>query len=384
MAMMEVRRRARPGPAAWGLVASVVLALATGMPVLTEATHEPPLAWQVKEPGRGTPAADDERVFFLTVDQASGLVRWRRPLGGPTGETMGARVLVDAGVVIAGDYEVWAFDAASGAPRWTWAPRVGTAPGLYLGGTANGLVFTGSSDGHLTALDIRSGRVVWTRRVIEQATVFAPVVSDAMVVASFTEPGAPARGGVAAFDAASGRERWRRRLLPLLDIRSASGATGEPLLTSDTVVVGAQDGTVVGLEPGTGQFRWAIPGLRSRPDGRILGPHDFRPVVRVGGRLITGSLTGQVVAYDTHTRREQWRQAPVPASVAFGLAADEHTVYVPFLSGQLVAMDAQHGSERWRIGGASAGFVWTPLVSHSRLFVLGSGAGLLSIIRRVD
>ena len=205
-----------------------------------------------------------------------------------------------------------------------------------------------------------------------------------MVVASFTEPGAQARGGVVAFDSVSGRERWRRALLPLLDIRSPSGATGEPLVTADAVVAGAQDGTLVGLDPESGQFRWAIPALRSHADGRALGSHDFRPVARVGKRLITGSLTGQVVAYDMETRREQWRAAPVPASVAFGLAADEQTVYVPFLSGQLVALDAQHGSERWRIGSASAGFVWTPLVSPSRLFVLGSGAGLLSIIRRID
>lgn len=389
--MMKIRRRGAPARAARGLVASVAVALATGVPVLTRSPHEPALAWQVKDPARGTPAVDDERVYFLTTrhelvaaEQSSGFVLWRRPLGGPGTDTMGARVVVDAGVVVGGDDHLWAFDAATGVPRWVWAPTLGTSPGLYLGATANGLVFCGSSDGHLTALDIRSGVVRWTHRVRERATVFAPVVNGSMVVASFTEPRAPARGGVVAVDPVTGRERWRRVLLPLLDIRSPSGATGAPLVTPDVVVAAAQDGTLVGLDPGSGQFRWAIPALRARADGRPLGSDDFRPVARVGDRLITGSLTGQVTAYDLHTRREEWHVAPEPASVAFGLAADEAAVYVPFLSGRLVALDARDGSERWRIGSASAGFVWTPLVSHSRLFVLGSGAGLLSIIRHVD
>jgi hypothetical protein len=67
--------------------------------------------------------------------------------------------------------------------------------------------------------------------------------------------------------------------------------------------------------------------------------------------------------------------------VAFGLAADEDTVYVPYLSGDLVAMGAESGAERWRAGGRGMGLSWPPLVAPARLLAAGSGAGFLAFPR---
>jgi outer membrane protein assembly factor BamB len=108
--------------------------------------------------------------------------------------------------------------------------------------------------------------------------------------------------------------------------------------------------------------------------------HDFRPVVVSGDTVVAGSLTGEVLAYDLGTRRERWRRSPVDASVAFGLAADDTLVYVPYLSGQIVALSIRDGTERWRTGGSDDGFIWTPLVYDARLFTAGSGAGFVAFI----
>ena len=43
------------------------------------------------------------------------------------------------------------------------------------------------------------------------------------------------------------------------------------------------------------------------------------------------------------------------ASIVFGIASDERTVYVPYLSGPLVALGAEDGVERWRTGSDISG-----------------------------
>jgi outer membrane protein assembly factor BamB len=107
------------------------------------------------------------------------------------------------------------------------------------------------------------------------------------------------------------------------------------------------------------------------------GP-DFRPLALAGPLLIAGSLTGEVAAYDLATRRERWRRVPVTASIVFGIAADAHTVYVPYLAGPLIALDAGRGIERWRTDPDASGFSWKPLVVAGRLLAASSSAGFFA------
>jgi outer membrane protein assembly factor BamB len=99
----------------------------------------------------------------------------------------------------------------------------------------------------------------------------------------------------------------------------------------------------------------------------------------VAGRLlIAGSLTGRVTAYDLATRQERWRRSPMTASIVFGIASDERTIYVPYLSGPLVALGAEDGVERWRTSSDTVGFSWKPLIVAGRLLAASSGAGFFA------
>jgi outer membrane protein assembly factor BamB len=288
--------------------------------------------------------------------------------------------VVSGAIVVAGDGGLTGVDGLTGQWRWTFDPAIGRTPGPYLGDAAGDLIFAGSADGYLHAVDVSNGSSRWIRRVEPGAIVFAPVVLGDRVFVSYTGPTPSSSGGVAAFERATGRLIWRRQHLPWTVVESATGSTGAPVLSRDVVIAGVQDGTLVALRLDTGALRWVIPPPAHRADGRPSAPHDFRPVVVSGETIVAGSLTGEVRAYDAETRRERWRRSPVDASVAFGLAADEAQVYVPYLSGHLVALSIRDGAERWRTGGSRDGFTWTPLVAGARLFAAGSGVGFVAFI----
>src|SRR5206468_11450575 len=80
---------------------------------------------------------------------------------------------------------------------------------------------------------------------------------------------------------------------------------------------------------------------------------------RVRRTLIAASLTGMIVAYDIDTRRVLWRFLDrAEGSATYRLAADEHTVYVPYFSGSVIAIDLATGKERWRYRDRGHGYVW--------------------------
>ncbi|MEO8070917.1 MAG: PQQ-binding-like beta-propeller repeat protein, partial [Acidobacteriota bacterium] len=229
-------------------------------------------------------------------------------------------------------------------------------------------------------IDVESGAPRWVAAVTEDAktTTFAPVVDRDLVAVAYTRFVAPNQGGVVALDPRTGRERWRRSF-PRATFGLGTGAAGGPVLVGRLVVASSGDGTIYGLDRRDGSIRWSIPALEEPAGRRPAVPQaDFRALALSGGRLIAGSLSGTVVAYSLGSRVEEWRSDVVRASVAFGLAADAQSVYVPFLSGDLVALNSLDGRERWRVGGSADGFVWTPLVDDRRVYAAGSRAGFVA------
>jgi PQQ-dependent dehydrogenase (methanol/ethanol family) len=114
---------------------------------------------------------------------------------------------------------VQAIDAASGAVMWEYRRErpqgarggLGIHRNLALYGSH---VFLGTSDAHLVALDARTGRVAWDTTVADATQGYSytagPIAADGRVFASLTCGGGSAHCFVAAFDAATGKEVWRR------------------------------------------------------------------------------------------------------------------------------------------------------------------------------
>jgi outer membrane protein assembly factor BamB len=198
--------------------------------------------------------------------------------------------------------------------------------------------------------------------------VYSPVVHADLVAASFTTFGAQPSGGVVVAGARTGRLGWQRQ------VPGSTGASGNPAFAGDLLLVASRDGTIHGFDRVSGEVVWELPRVEHLGDEQ-----DYRPLATSGRVVVAGSLSGQVVAYDTITRRELWRRTPLFASVAFAIAAHDGVVYVPYFSNRLVALRLRDGAELWRLGGGASQFRWPPLVDGPYLFA--SGTQVLSAFR---
>src|SRR4029079_4293683 len=113
------------------------------------------VTWKVVANAWARPAVDGDSVFFLSrqhdvtaVKLTTGAVRWSHKTGEPDA-VIGAGITVASGLVVAGDYNVTAFDRTTGETRCRFVPQVGWAPGAYLGGAQDGVVFAGSGAGRV-------------------------------------------------------------------------------------------------------------------------------------------------------------------------------------------------------------------------------------------
>jgi outer membrane protein assembly factor BamB len=344
---------------------------------------EPVQLWHVEGIGRGRPAADSSTAYFLTkqhevlaVDVANGTVRWRRKTGVTDEATWGSRLVLAGSVVVAGDYDVVAFDRTSGELRWRFSPVDGYGPGIYLGGDSDGLVFTGSPSGRVYAIDAISGAARWSAFVEGDgtSTAFQPVVDRDLVITGYTRFTAPSRGGMVALEISTGQERWRTTFPYSSDSPLGSAWAGGPLAMHDVIVAASSTGEVYALDRNDGSIRWSLPRVsESCADGSNPPTQDFRPLSVVGRMLVAGSLTGCLEAFNLDTRAALWRHHGIDdGSVAFSVVTDEETIYVPYVGGRLRAFNVSDGKLRWEIGNRRRRFLWPPALRDGRLFLASS------------
>lgn len=349
-------------------------------------TASPTVVWHVTGEARGTPATDGANVYFasrrhevVALDAATGRERWRRSTAERGEETFGFAVVVAGSVVAVGDYNLVGFDRVSGALRWRFEPEDGHATGVYVGAVAGGLVLTGSPAGRMYAVEPESGRARWTSLISDdrRTTVFQPIANGEVAVAGFTQFTAPNRGGVVAVNLKTGVVRWKMHFpVPADRTLSTNFGTGA-VFYSDLVLASSGDGLIHAIDATTGERRWAIDRVGNLPPGWLVSPdRDNRPLAIVGDTLVSGSLTGAVIAYDLATRRERWRfHSRMSGSTVYRLTADDRMVYVPYFGGEFIALDLAKGTEQWRIGDWRSGFLWAPLIWNDKVFVAASGSG---------
>jgi quinohemoprotein ethanol dehydrogenase len=122
--------------------------------------------------------------------------------------------------------KVKAFDAATGKPLWDFDPKVPGETGVKaccdvvnrgLAAWGN-MLFLGTLDGRLIALDRGTGREIWSKVTVDQDKSYtitgAPRVIDGMVIIGNGGAEFGVRGFVAAYDAATGKQLWKFYTVP--------------------------------------------------------------------------------------------------------------------------------------------------------------------------
>jgi PQQ-dependent dehydrogenase (methanol/ethanol family) len=238
------------------------------------------------------------RYSKLTQINAQNVQRLKRVCSfqlGEQGSYQGGPLVYNGVLYTTSALGTFAIDAATCEKRWSYQHK----PGQYMGqhnnkgaAIAGGRVIRGTPDGHLIALDARTGALLWDRTVMdasggEYATA-APLVWKDMVFIGKAGGDLGIRGEMMAFRASDGAKIWGFHTIP------GSGETGSDTWKNPASIEHGGGGTWTSyaLDPASG--------LLLIPVGNA-GP-DFDNDVRPGNNLFTNS----VVALDATTGQLKW------------------------------------------------------------------------------
>jgi outer membrane protein assembly factor BamB len=241
---------------------------------------------------------------------------------------------------------------------------------------AYGRLYFSNIQGDFTALEAKTGKVVW-RRALGYKAAASPAVGNSVVYMPLmskagTDPG-PATGAVVALDAETGNVRWRfsagavesspllldgvlyfgtfdHRLYALdattgrklWSLATGDAVKGGPAYWHGAVFTGSYDGKVYAVDARNGKQRWS-----SGSRGGLRGSGNFYATPAVAyGRVFVGNTDGAVYAYGAESGRLLWSKR-TGGYVYSSAAVAERTVYVGSYDDHLYALDAATGDVKW-------------------------------------
>ena len=245
--------------------------------------------------GRGF-VYDSSGEVLTGFDTATGRTLWTQRLktfGLAPAPVASAGVVCLAGSEETGEYGVYAFDAASGTPRWRFGVDDIARSGAAVSGN---MCYAATRNGFVHGIDLATGSVRWRGRTGAGSHVTPMVTGD--LVAVLTQDGV-----VHGFDAADGRRRWRT---PLGDGAAADSPDAVAAGVSGGIVfVAGHDGVLYAVDAATGRERWRRPG--GRP-GLTAGQRGYAIPSVGGGLAVTTDNEGTVTALDAATGRPRWER----------------------------------------------------------------------------
>jgi outer membrane protein assembly factor BamB len=226
---------------------------------------------------------------------------------------------VVSGVVYVGSFDnnVYALDARTGAKLWSYT----TGAGVYSSpAVADGVVYVGSFDNNVYALDARTGAKLWsytTGRIVESS----PAVADGVVyVGSYDD-------NVYALNARTGAKLW--------NYATGYPVTGSPAVANGVVYAGSNDGNLYALNAHTGAKLWSY----------FAGGYDVGTPT-VGDGIVYAVVAEEIFAVNAITGTLLWTYTT--GSVVRGSATVARgVVYVGSDDSNVYAFDAQTGAKLW-------------------------------------
>jgi outer membrane protein assembly factor BamB len=181
-------------------------------------------------------------------------------------------------------------------------------------------------DGEIIAVAHNWGQLRW-RHVIGPSETSPLVVGETVYVGDW-------RGDVYAYDAATGRLRWR--------FHTGGAVKGAVSYAAGRVYVGSYDSHVYALSANTGRLLW-----KSSAQQRLghLGTFYASPAIAYG-RVYIGSTDGKMYSFGAQSGKLRWSYGT--GGYVYGSAAIwRQRVLVGSYSGRFYAFDAATGDVKW-------------------------------------
>jgi outer membrane protein assembly factor BamB len=310
--------------------------------------------------------SDDGNLYAL--ETSTGATKWKFSTSGPVRSSPA----VVAGTVYFGSYDgrFYAVDAASGKLKWKFDtpgerrfeakglhglfPRTQTMPDFwdfFLSSPAveAGMVYFGSGDGNLYALDAETGQMKW-KFATQDVVHSSPAVADGTVYFGSWD------SYLYALDAATGQRKWRFKTGEDKVNFNQVGIQSSPAVDHGVVYFGCRDSHLYAVDARTGQEKWkfdthgtwintspalykgtayagtSIPSIFGAVDtktGQVRFHLDARMIIFsspaiAGGMAYFGSFNGKLYAVDLNTGQFAWEfQTEAGKKDALGLVGPD-------------------------------------------------------------
>ena len=291
---------------------------------------------------------DDGTVY--AVDAATGRQIWKRATNGPAPATPA----IADGTVYIGSYDgkFYAFNAQTGAVKWKFATNgerrfeakglhgmqpknqtIADAFDIFLSSpvVANGVVYFGSGDGNLYALDSATGDLRWKFKTGDVVHA-SPALADGVVFFGSWD------SYFYAVDAATGKEKWRFHGGEDPTIHNQVGFQSSPAVMNGTVYTGCRDSNLYALDAATGKEKWRF--------FNDLSWVITSPAVADGKVFFATSDSSLYHVVDANSGKPVVRQQGKAYMFSSPLVGSD-VVFIGVLNGTLEARDLKTGDLLW-------------------------------------
>jgi len=247
---------------------------------------------------------------------------------------------------------------------------------------ADGVIYVGSTDHNLYAVDAESGAMKWKFKT-ESRVTSSPAVSAGVVYFGSYD------GNFYAVDAASGTVKWKfqtggehrftaKHLHGSLPAAEAmpdpfDSYLSSPAVWNGAVYFGSGDGNVYALDAASGKLRWKF------QTGDVV---HASPAMD-DGKLYIGSWDSYFYALDAEKGKEKWRfktgedpdthnQVGIQSSAAIA----DGTVYFGCRDSNFYAVDARSGEKKWAFNNKGSWVVGSPAVENGKVYFATSDSGM--------
>jgi outer membrane protein assembly factor BamB len=255
---------------------------------------------------------------------------------------------------------------------------------------SQGVVYVGSADGYMYALDAGSGKTIW-RFATGSRVVSSPAVSAGVVYFGSYD------GNFYALNAADGKRLWKfktggERRFEGTHLHGSQPAPetmpdpfdvylSSPAIWHDTVYFGSGDGNIYALSAKTGEKVWSF------KTGDIV---HASPAID-NGMLFVGSWDSYFYALDALSGAVKWsfktgedpdihNQVGIQSSAAIMGG----TVFFGCRDSHLYALDEETGGKKWSLDMHGSWVVGSPAVRDGKVYFATSDSGLFYAVKASD